>query len=145
MPIKESDKWYKQHNIYALNTDLKFPFKFHCQGERQAEPPMTALTGGLGIMRLLLRKCGISTEGQMCSFLLGALWQVGSWQGSVAISLFINPCLLTLTLTAGVIPTVALALWVVLFLAQSKVTHISSTTHQNWETQLLKHWLWLMY
>lgn len=28
----------------------------------------------------------------------------------MAISLFINPCLLTLTLTAGVIPTVALAL-----------------------------------
>lgn len=108
------------------------------------DPPMPVLTGGLGIMKLLLRGCGTAIEGQMCSFLLGVLWQVGSWQGSVAISLFINPCLLTPTLTAGVTPTVALAWWVVPFLPQSKVTHISSTTHRHWKTQLLKHWPWSM-
>lgn len=78
---------------------------------------------------------------QMCSFLRRTLWQVGSWQGTEAISLFINPCRLTPTLTAGVTPTVALAWWVVASLPQSKVTHIKST-YRRWKTQLFKHWSW---
>lgn len=108
------------------------------------EPPMPLLTGGLGTMKLLLRGCGISVKGQLCSFLRGALWQVGSWQGREAISLFINPCLLTPALTAGVTPTVALAWWVVPFLPQSEVTHINST-YIHWKIQLFKHWSWAMY
>lgn len=126
---------------YWLNIPDEMPLS---RRKTSREPPMPMLPGGLGIMKLLLGGCGMSIKGQMCSFLHGTHWQVGSWQGSEAIILFINPCLLTPTLTAGVTPTVALAWWVVPFLSQSKVTHINSTK-VHWKTQLCKYWSWWQY
>lgn len=89
------------------------------------------MTGGTSIMKLLLGDCWIFLKGQLCvHFLHGALWQVGTWQGRQSISLFINPCLLTPTLTAAMTPTVALALWVVHFPPQSKTTRITLTYYR---------------
>lgn len=105
---------------------------------------MPVLTSGLGTMKLQLRGCGISMKKQLCSFLHRTLWHVGSWQGREAISLFINLCLLTPALTAGVTPTVALTWWVVPFLPQSEVTDINPTSI-HWRIQLFKHQLWSMY
>lgn len=50
-----------------------------------------------------------------------------SWQGREVISLFINPRLLSFTLTAGMTPAVGPTWWVVPFQPQSEVTCIKST------------------
>lgn len=83
---------------------------------------MFKLFGGLGTVMLVPRGCRISVQ-----LFFRSLKQVVSWQGREVISLFINPRLLSFSLTAGMTPTVGPTWWVVPFQLQSEVTCIEST------------------